>query len=48
MFPVYGGKCLSYKVVHNWIDKFSQRHLKVAGRPVVTVTEATVQRGWKS
>jgi hypothetical protein len=21
MFPVYGGKCLSRKAVHNWVDK---------------------------
>jgi hypothetical protein len=48
MLPVYGGKCLSHKVVHNWIEKFSQGHLKVAGCPAVTVMEATVQRGWKS
>jgi hypothetical protein len=25
MFPVYGGKCLSRKAVHNWVEKFSQR-----------------------
>jgi hypothetical protein len=25
-FPVYGGKCLPRKVVHNWVKKFSQRH----------------------
>jgi hypothetical protein len=25
MFPVYGGKCLSRKAVHNWAEKFSQR-----------------------
>jgi hypothetical protein len=31
MFPVYSGKCLSCKVVHNWVKKFSQGHLKVAG-----------------
>jgi hypothetical protein len=30
MFPVYGGKCLSCEAVHNWVDKFSQGHLKVA------------------
>jgi hypothetical protein len=24
MFPVYGGKCLSRKVVHKWVQKFSQ------------------------
>jgi hypothetical protein len=48
MFPVYGGKCLSCKAVHNWVEKFSQDRLKVAddGRPCRTVeitTEATVQ-----
>jgi hypothetical protein len=30
MFPVYGGKWLSCKVVHNWVEKFSQGHSKVA------------------
>jgi hypothetical protein len=30
MFPVYGGKCLSHKAVHNWVDKFTQGRLKVA------------------
>jgi hypothetical protein len=30
MFPVYGGKCLLHKAVHDWVDKFSQGHLKVA------------------
>jgi hypothetical protein len=24
MFAVYGGKCLSRKVLHNWVEKFSQ------------------------
>jgi hypothetical protein len=28
-FPVYGGKCLSCKAVHNCIEKFSQGHSKV-------------------
>jgi hypothetical protein len=23
IFPVYGGKCLLHKVVHNWFKKFS-------------------------
>jgi hypothetical protein len=23
MFPAYGGKCLSRKAVHNWVEKFS-------------------------
>jgi hypothetical protein len=41
MFPVYGGKCLSRKAVHNWVDKFSQRRLKVAdeARPCAKVAE---------
>jgi hypothetical protein len=30
MFPVYGGKCLSRKAVHNWVKKFSQGRSKVA------------------
>jgi hypothetical protein len=30
MFPVYVGKCLLLKAVHNWIEKFSQGRLKVA------------------
>jgi hypothetical protein len=29
MFPVYSGKCLSRKAVHNWVEKFSQGRLKV-------------------
>jgi hypothetical protein len=24
IFPVYGGKCLSRKAIHIWIEKFSQ------------------------
>jgi hypothetical protein len=31
MFPVYDGKCLSRKAVHNWVEKFSQGRSKVAG-----------------
>jgi hypothetical protein len=27
---VYGGKCLSRKAVHNWVEKFSQGLAKVA------------------
>jgi hypothetical protein len=49
MFPVYGGKCLSRKAVHNLVEKFSQGRPNVAddARPVLpvkTATEATVQR----
>jgi hypothetical protein len=48
MFPVYGRKCLSRKVVHNWVKKFSQGHLKVVGaarprHPVEIVINSTVQ-----
>jgi hypothetical protein len=41
MFPVYGGKCLSVKVVHNWIEKLSQGRSKVAddARPDAEVAE---------
>jgi hypothetical protein len=49
MLPIYGGKCLSRKVFHNWVEKFSQGLSKIPddaqpGHPVDTVTEATVQR----
>jgi hypothetical protein len=49
IFPVYGGKCLSRKAVHNWAEKFCRRRSKVGvdarpGCPVETATEATVQR----
>jgi hypothetical protein len=30
MFPVYGGKCFSRKAGRNWVDKFSQKHSKIA------------------
>jgi hypothetical protein len=30
MFPVYGGKCLSRKAIHNWFEKLSQGRSKVA------------------
>jgi hypothetical protein len=46
MFPVYGGKYLSRKAVHNWVNKFSQGRSKVAddGRPDAEVAETTVKR----
>jgi hypothetical protein len=49
MFPVYCGKCLPCKGVHNWVQIFSQGRSKIAdvprpGRPVDIATEATVQR----
>jgi hypothetical protein len=48
MFPVYGGKCLSRKAVHNCVEKFSQGRSKVAddarpGRPLEIAAETTVQ-----
>jgi hypothetical protein len=44
MFPVYGGKCLSRKAVHNWVEKFSQGRSKVADdvRPGAEVADTTV------
>jgi hypothetical protein len=30
IFRVYGGKCLSRKEIHSWVDKFSQGRSKVA------------------
>jgi hypothetical protein len=46
IFPVYGGKCLPIKTVHNWVEKFSQGRSKVAddARPGVEVPETTVKR----
>jgi hypothetical protein len=49
MFPVYGGKHLSCKAVHIWVEKFSSGCLNVTNdaRPgclVEIATEATVQR----
>jgi hypothetical protein len=29
ILPVYGGKCLSRKSVHNWVEKFTQGRSKV-------------------
>jgi hypothetical protein len=31
MFPVYGGKCLSRKAVHNWVANVSLMRLKGEG-----------------
>jgi hypothetical protein len=49
MFPIYGGKCLSRKAVHNCVETFSHGRSEVAdnarqGRPVEIATETTVQR----
>jgi hypothetical protein len=47
MRPVYGGKCLSRKAVHDWVEKFSQGRSEVAddarpGRTVEIATEVIV------
>jgi hypothetical protein len=46
MFPAYGGKCLSCKVVYNWVEKFPQRRSKVVddARPGAEVAETTFRR----
>jgi hypothetical protein len=48
MFPAYGGKCLSCKAVHKWVEKYSQGHLKVAddARPVCPVEIVTEANAW--
>jgi hypothetical protein len=48
VFPVYDGKCLSHKAVHNWVEKSIQGRSKVtvdarSGRPTEIAAEATVQ-----
>jgi transposase len=48
MFPVYGGKCLSCKAVHNWVKKLCHGRSKAAddaqpSHPVEIATQATVQ-----
>jgi hypothetical protein len=55
MFPVYGGKCLSCKAVHNWAEKFSQGCPKVAddaqpGRLIalLRLRQKELCSGWKS
>jgi hypothetical protein len=49
MLPIYGGKCLSCKAVHNWVERFSQGRLKVTddarpGCPFEIMAETTVKR----
>jgi hypothetical protein len=46
MFPVYSGKCLSRKEVHNRVEKFSQGCSKFAvdARPDAEVAETTAKR----
>jgi hypothetical protein len=46
MLPVYGGKYLSLKAVHNWVENFSEKRSKVAddARPGAEVAEKIVKR----
>jgi hypothetical protein len=46
IFHICAEKCLSRKVVHNWVEKFSQGRSKVADddRPGAEVAEKTVKR----
>jgi uncharacterized linocin/CFP29 family protein len=46
MFPVYGGKCMSRKEVHNWVDKRGKRFVddEEVEMEVRKVAEAAVQR----
>jgi hypothetical protein len=45
IFPVYSGKCLLRKAVHNWVDKITQGRSKVThdARPGEEVAETTVK-----
>jgi hypothetical protein len=46
VFPIYVGKCLSHKAVHNWVEKFSQGRSKVSddARPVAEVADNNSQK----
>jgi hypothetical protein len=46
IFSVYGGKCLSRKAVHTWVEEFPQGCSKVAdgARPGAEVAETSVER----
>jgi hypothetical protein len=45
MFPIYGGKCLSRKAAHNWVEEFSQGRSKLAddARLCAEVAETTAK-----
>jgi hypothetical protein len=45
-FPVYSGKRLSCKAVHNWVKKFSQGHPKATSdaQPNAELVERAVKR----
>jgi len=49
MLPMYGEHCLSRRVVHNWVQKFSEGRKSIkdehrAGRTVGIATPETLQR----
>jgi hypothetical protein len=52
MIPVYGGKCLSRKAVHSWIEKFSQELRKSQMMPnqvaLLKLRQKQLCSEWKS
>jgi hypothetical protein len=52
MFPVYGGKCVFRKEVHNWVNKFSQGRSKSQMMPeqvaLFTLRQKQLRSWWKS
>jgi hypothetical protein len=52
MFPAYGGKYLSRKAVHKWVEKFSQGRSKVAVMPdqvaLLRLQQKEVCSRWKN
>jgi hypothetical protein len=49
MLPLHGGKCLLHKVVHNWVEKSSQRRSKVADDDaLLRLRQKQLCSGWKS
>jgi hypothetical protein len=43
MFPVFGGKCLSRKAFHRWVEKFSQERYAQPRCPVEIMAETKVK-----
>jgi hypothetical protein len=49
IFPVYGGKCLSCKMVHKWVKKFSHGRSKVTDQvALLRLREKKLCSRWKS
>jgi hypothetical protein len=48
VFIICGGKCLSRKAVHNWVEKFSQGRSKVADVALLRLRQKQLCSGWKS